>query len=404
MAAGLVLTAEEYAALDGQPCAVRWLYVVIRKRMDFSTGLAGAKAGAGISWQAFREELYVDPGRGIVDSGAPSKTAVRRMAERLANAGLIRNESKGKRLVIRCLMAAVDQGSGPGGHSSAQNKPGTNPAQTRHTDHDTRTETNPGTADQATVSMRGIALPVATGNELGTGNHKQPGTNPAHHEPEKPGTPPLSVIRSGSSSSSEYSPRTHVDPVSPETNTQSQTDPAPLFAVFADLARQYGAKVDFRQEAVRGVRSVPMIRAWAADGVTQKDVREVVAIVVSRPDCPVFRPEYLAGAMADYRAGVSRHSGQTKAGKGLHGGAAHAPRIAEYDPDREHAEARAEEARLFKLGESLGIVRADGETDNVYIARVQEGARARKRDQAPRKRSGPVAVGSMLRGALGDGK
>lgn len=94
------------------------LYVMaIRPRMDFSTGLVGASVG--ISWQALGEWVYIEPHSGI-QSGSPTKAAIRRATECLQRAGLLSIKSDGKRLILSCILAQRDK--------SVQKQAGTKPA------------------------------------------------------------------------------------------------------------------------------------------------------------------------------------------------------------------------------------------------------------------------------------
>lgn len=98
----------ERDALRGLPLISRCIYFELRYRMDFSTGLVGAKRGAGISWQCLREWLFVEPHPGMKDTGSPHKSTVRRAVLWLERARLICNQSVGKRLVFECLLADRD--------------------------------------------------------------------------------------------------------------------------------------------------------------------------------------------------------------------------------------------------------------------------------------------------------
>lgn len=115
------LNDQELAALAGLPHLQIILYVMaIRPRMDFKTALVGVAPR--VSWQALGEWCYIEPHPGI-KGGSPDKSALRRAAEGLERAGLIRNlseRSKDKRqLVFRCLLANRD--------SVGRNKPDTKP-------------------------------------------------------------------------------------------------------------------------------------------------------------------------------------------------------------------------------------------------------------------------------------
>lgn len=160
-------TEREIEAMAGLPSLALRLYVLaIRPFMDYQTGLVGQRRR--VSWQSLREAAFIEPHQGLTESGTPSKSAVRRAIAWLVRSGLIVERGEEKTLVFYCPLADTDL--------SAQKKPGTNPAQTRHTQPDTE----PDTANHG--------LHAASGAKPGT----HPDTNPTYPEPPKPGTPPES--------------------------------------------------------------------------------------------------------------------------------------------------------------------------------------------------------------------
>jgi hypothetical protein len=105
------LNAEELEALAGKRHFLRCLYIFgIRAYMDYSTGLTGGPKRR-ISWQSLAEEMYVEPEPGVSaeDTGKPSESKLRRAAEALEKAGLIRRISRGKFLIFECLLAERDK-------------------------------------------------------------------------------------------------------------------------------------------------------------------------------------------------------------------------------------------------------------------------------------------------------
>lgn len=161
------LNHEELGALEGQIPEIWQFYVVLKKFMDYRTGVVGVARG--ISWQSLTEELYVEPGQGLQGAGTPAKSKVRRLAERAVREALIEDRSEPRRLVFFLPLATADY--------SAQKKPGTNPAQTRHIQPGTTEVSNgagyePKTEKPGTVTN--CALPQFS---------------------EKPDTPPDSGIR-----------------------------------------------------------------------------------------------------------------------------------------------------------------------------------------------------------------
>jgi len=97
----------ELDLLRGQRHEVFALYVRLRERMDYATGYVGLREGCYVSWQGLREDLYVEPKRGVATS-YHSKEAVRRMAVVLSDLGLLSNCSRGKQLIFKCVLADAD--------------------------------------------------------------------------------------------------------------------------------------------------------------------------------------------------------------------------------------------------------------------------------------------------------
>jgi len=83
----------------------------LRPYMDYRTGLVGVARG--ISYQSIAEELYVEPGPGITDSGSPSVRQLERAVVRLERAGLVARDAsaneRARKLVFRLPLAASDQ-------------------------------------------------------------------------------------------------------------------------------------------------------------------------------------------------------------------------------------------------------------------------------------------------------
>lgn len=116
--AGVYLNEAEQKVLDQLDYIYEALYRRgIRRYMDYQTGLVGVKRG--ISWQSLKEELYIEPRKGIAKKNI-SKDQVRRLAKTLERVGLVRIKSGPKRLIFECLLATSDK--------SVQNKPATIPA------------------------------------------------------------------------------------------------------------------------------------------------------------------------------------------------------------------------------------------------------------------------------------
>lgn len=232
----------ELAALTGQRPELWQLYIVLRTLMDYHTGLVGATRR--ISWRALQEALYVEPGQGLEDTGTPTKAKVRRLADGLARAGLVQNRSALKALIFFLPLAVTDQ--------FASNKPGTNPAQTRHT--------HPGTSDTSNDAACGPDPPLT------------------RHVPDskggvKAGTPPVSGIRK------ERDVLTHMSrdgPCSPPGAVASAPAPGsagsdPVQQVFAHW-QQVMAKPQAKLDAKRRAA----IAARLTDGYTPAELQRAV--------------------------------------------------------------------------------------------------------------------------------
>lgn len=86
------------------------LYVYLRKRMDKTTGMVGARNGQRISLSAIAEWLYVESGPGIKNSGSPSIGKIRTALGALASRGVIKFHSivsKERRQLILSLPYAA---------------------------------------------------------------------------------------------------------------------------------------------------------------------------------------------------------------------------------------------------------------------------------------------------------
>lgn len=99
------LTVAEMDVLLGEPHHARSLYLELRRRMDFRTGIVGLNPR--LNEQALRNALYVDskPGRSSKHVIEPTREFVRSTIRGLAQIGLI--EPLG-RLVFRCVLAPTD--------------------------------------------------------------------------------------------------------------------------------------------------------------------------------------------------------------------------------------------------------------------------------------------------------
>ncbi len=106
MTAAFVITGEEWQALAAVDHLACRLYLVLRRCMDFRTGVVGGPIKA-ISWQALREHTEV-PGRPGVRYFRPTEQQLRRRVEQLEKCGLLRRISEGLTLKFRMLLARTD--------------------------------------------------------------------------------------------------------------------------------------------------------------------------------------------------------------------------------------------------------------------------------------------------------
>jgi hypothetical protein len=98
---------DEMAAMAGLGYLARALYISLRARMDFATGLVGQRPK--ISRQAIAEDLYVEPGQGVSDSGSPSVAAIRWALDKLRRAGLIEVVPADRQLIFKLVLADAGQ-------------------------------------------------------------------------------------------------------------------------------------------------------------------------------------------------------------------------------------------------------------------------------------------------------
>lgn len=369
MPAAFLITDDEMRALDGEPHAARVLYFELRRRMDFATGLVGRKKGAGVSWQALREALYIEPGQGIAEAGAPSKAAIRRLAERLERAGLIRLESRDRRLVVRCRLARIASPD-----NSASKKPGTNPAQTRHTE----TGTQHGTDAQESYRLQELGKALDETSKPGT----DPGTNPAQQETEKPGTPLVSGVCGGSSREQGSIPSDRADRA--EINTAFQQTIARLGAEVASF------NVDHDRDAVV---LLELERELIAHGVNLVQFDNLVRERHARHPVGMFTPGYFLPIVRQLGASLGRQeSEQARA------------RETGSSPDDDRAVRARDEAALFKRAAQLGLELGENEGVVEFRLRVDKAHRAeqtkRQREQAEvhGRSSGLQSIKTILEG------
>jgi hypothetical protein len=128
----ILLSDEEINALHGEDYFLYVLYVhAIRRYMDYATGIVGIKRR--ISYQSLREELYVEPRRGVdrAKTGSPSKPKLQRALQTLQDRGILEQIKNKDYLIFRCVFAKQDK--------SVQNQADTKSIQKLDTQADTHT-------------------------------------------------------------------------------------------------------------------------------------------------------------------------------------------------------------------------------------------------------------------------
>jgi hypothetical protein len=102
---GILLNEDELKALQGLSHLHLALYVMgIRRYMDYQTGITGIKRR--LSWQGLKEEMYIEPARGIKTKQKLTRFQLVRAIKQLEKIGLIRKKGK---LVFECLLASSDE-------------------------------------------------------------------------------------------------------------------------------------------------------------------------------------------------------------------------------------------------------------------------------------------------------
>lgn len=191
--AAFLITDEEFTALEGLPYGIRVLYLMLRRHMDFGTGLVGARTGRGISWQALAEWMYVEPQKGFSVETC-SKEKVRRMARQLEKTGLVEARSNPERLIFRLNLAVVD--------TCVQKKADTKPTRSRQGYPDREADMKGDSqadsqADTLKASNGGVMADKAD-READTVADRQADreadTKPTGGQPAKADTPPVSGI------------------------------------------------------------------------------------------------------------------------------------------------------------------------------------------------------------------
>lgn len=110
---GLYLSASELDKLNGLPYFAFRLYCYFRYHMDKETLITGSEKRR-ISYQAIKEELYIEPAPGRSGKGSPTISQIRWSIKLLRSVGLLKLHLHPKFLIVECLLAQTG--------SSNQNK------------------------------------------------------------------------------------------------------------------------------------------------------------------------------------------------------------------------------------------------------------------------------------------
>ena len=147
MPATIRLNSEEIGLLH----AARWeliaLYLKLRCRMDFRTGLVGSSVR--VSYQALREDMYQQPEPGVSGLGSVSRDQIKRWIQSLARIGLLEIRSIGRQLIL--LLTTADYGDtlrkAPVHSHCVPKQAATKPHQGRSTDESKKSSPNNQLAD-----------------------------------------------------------------------------------------------------------------------------------------------------------------------------------------------------------------------------------------------------------------
>lgn len=128
---------DEWCALSGLPLLAREVYFVLRRHMDFSTGITGLKRK--VSLKAITEELYVEPHQGMKEQQL-SEQQIRRALDWLEKRGLIKRDKSfnksNRQSVFKLILATRDY--------SVKNKADSNPTK--------QADSNPTKAEESNSS------------------------------------------------------------------------------------------------------------------------------------------------------------------------------------------------------------------------------------------------------------
>lgn len=117
-----VIDDHEWALMRKVDHLGRDLYIALRRRMDFATGIVGGSAGAAVSWYALREDTELE-GRPGVRGCKPTEQQLRRRVAQLEKVGLVESIGNKLRLKFRLLAArtlSLAQKKAGGGSNAPQ--------------------------------------------------------------------------------------------------------------------------------------------------------------------------------------------------------------------------------------------------------------------------------------------
>lgn len=262
--ASIKLNQAEMDALSGLGHAAFRLYVAaIRPRMDYGTGEVGRRVG--ISWQALREWMYVEPRPGV-RAVTHTESMVRRLAKQLVKHGLLREIGDQFRIAFQCPLADTD--------NSVPKK-----ADRGSTPQRTTPQANAG---------KGFREAEQTGKTAKADTHPKSGENPKNLKTSPP-TPP--AVPAGGAEQPIESPPPAAPPIdNPPDETPSEGRRAASSEERRKSASSVGNGLLAERGAKRGLSWEPHL-AWPSD--LTPDQRAMVARNLA------FAPETMRDTVMD---------------------------------------------------------------------------------------------------------
>ncbi|MGO9443912.1 MAG: hypothetical protein ACLPXB_03950 [Thiobacillaceae bacterium] len=278
--ANVLLTPDEVERLTGLPHGAIVLYLALRRFMDYATGQVGIRRK--VSWQGLRDELFVEPGPGLTDTGSPSRGQVRRLCGHLERAGLVERHSIEREQLIFFLPNAIRD-------TLVQNKLGTKSALSRHS--------QVGTGQQPAKPQKEMFFVL----EGATSRHFIQIAQPA-----EPGTPPVSgSINPLTTFGGDAPPEIGGAPRSARDTDAAREACAAIWRAYSNAYRErYGippirnakSHAQARQLAQRiGFDEAPGLAAWFVSHDGGWYVRQGHQIGSLLADCEKLRTEWVTG-------------------------------------------------------------------------------------------------------------